>query len=101
MDGANLGFYTEDFNLFIKPNEVVWDYAVGIDIRKSGQWFSTFNAQNYKSSVVVDKIDFYEVNSQGEKVYKIEGRIDAKLSTLDQASSFLINLKFVYPMILK
>jgi hypothetical protein len=100
VDGSNLGFYTEDFNLFIKPSQVLWDYAVGIDIKRNNNWYSTFNTQNYKSKMVVDNVSFYEVNSKGEKVYKIEGHIDAKLSTLSQAESFFIKLKFVYPIIL-
>ncbi|MBU2020585.1 MAG: hypothetical protein KJ941_13140 [Bacteroidetes bacterium] len=100
VDGSNSGLYTEDFNLFVKPSVVQWDYAVGIDIKKNNTWYSTFNTQNYKSKMVVDQISLYELNSKGEKVYKIEGHIDAKLSAENQGESIYLKLKFVYPIIL-
>jgi hypothetical protein len=101
VNGSNLGCYTEDFINFVKPTSKTWDYAVGLEIERNGEIFSTLNSQNFKSKLFVEDFELYEVRSNGDVVYKLKGVIDAKLSNANQSSSFFIHLNYVYPLILK
>lgn len=101
VNGTNLGCYSEDFNAFVTPVTKTWDYAVAVEIEKNGESFSTLNSDNFKSKLFVDKMEVYEVRANGDVVYKIEGRIDAKLSNANQSKSFFIHLNYVYPLLLE
>ncbi len=102
VDGSLSDKYVQDVAIFIsKYTGKTWDYGVGMDIVRNGETFSTFEVKNYKSKMFIDKVEHYEVNSEGKNVYKITGKIDAMLSNASQTKNIHVNLTAVFAYILK
>jgi hypothetical protein len=101
VDGTLSGNYIEDFQSFVLEKNVFWDYAVGIDVKKNEKWYSTFNTQNFKSKLVINNISFYEINGDGDQVFRLSGILDAKVSLPDQSETFLMKLNFVIPLVIQ
>lgn len=102
VDGMVDGRFVQDFdNSAASLVQNVWDFGVGLEIYKNGQWFSTFESDNYKSKMIIDKVDLYDVNQDGKPVYKVSCRIDAKMASQTTGQTIFVNLHCVYAFVVE
>ena len=85
VDGSQLGRYSEDFLLFLTHSNLRWDHAIGVEFSHNGELWSTFNAQNFKSSLNVSNISLYETTPNGERIFKVKGTFDGLVGRAGQS----------------
>ncbi|MFT7343992.1 MAG: hypothetical protein ACI9XP_000569 [Lentimonas sp.] len=99
VDGNNSGKYIEDFIIESNENQDLhWDRTMGIEITRDGQCYSSFETDNSKAFMVVEKIEFYGKNTLGQNVYKIIGTTTANLKskTTGEVIQFAATVDFGY-----
>lgn len=94
VDGTVSGHFIDDFTGFEQciQNVVKRDYNWKINARWNGINYSSVYADNSNSTITVNDMTYYGLNSNGKKVYKLDVTVDGKVrrigTTADESITF-------------
>ena len=94
IDGTVSGHFIDDFTGFEQSiqNVIKRDYNWVVKVRSNGLEYSSLFADNSSSVLDIQNVEYYGLNSNGKKVYKIQASVNGlvrKLGTTeDQPISF-------------
>lgn len=82
VDGAIENKHIDDFSIFEKElyNINPRDYNLRILITKDGLVYSSEKCDNSNATINITGIDFYDINSSGNKAYKLTAEINCNLA---------------------
>lgn len=93
VDGSLSGKFIEDFSVFESElaNPVFWDYSVIIRYRKNGVTYTSVSADNTNSSIIVNDIDYFGLNSAGNQVFKCSASVSCFVTDPSNGSQIPLN----------
>lgn len=95
------GNHIFDYTNYGDLTNYIWDHKVRISVKKNGEIYTSQNAYNEQNKVTVEEIKFHNINSQGNPVYILKGKVVALLTKDGSNETYPLNLNismgFVIP----
>ena len=98
LSGYDYQKFVNDFTMFENESDltVPQDFNIRVKVMKNGQELRSDQATNVSSKVHITALDYYGLNSAGNKVFKVSGIVNGNLKELASGEEvdFTMNIVF-------
>jgi hypothetical protein len=98
VDGLVSGHFIDDFTGFEQDlqNMITRDYNWIVKLQSNGDEYSSLYADNSNSTIEVDDVSYYGLNSAGNRVYKITATFNGTLRRLGSNQNKALSINTVF-----